>query len=161
MAKLMIMALLGSSLFVQAFDANAQNFNYTPTATQSKSNYQRIALIDNYLKKLPSNISRMRMEIDRKYSTGDKNIMRKIKALDNAINMLKMELQSLRGGNRQRRRVTPSPEKSSKSMAEMEAQVDENAEKIGALQASFRQMNNTLLSIEELMKTQKEGNVDK
>ncbi len=139
------------------FDALAQGFDYQPTENQSMSKYQRIGNIENYLKNLQSNLSKMQASMDQKYTTGDSNILLKIKALESSINVIKLEVDALKKSTSTQKEALSAKEKeSSPSSTQLSAQVQENAAKIEALQASFLSLENTLKSIQEMVQTKNE-----
>ncbi len=140
-------------------DAMAQKFNYQPTENQSMSKYQRIGHIENYLKDLQSNLMKMQTSMDKKYTTGDANILLKLKALESSIDLIKVEVGSLKKSNMQLKQASTPKEGDSgeppKSSSEVAAQVEENRAKIEALQASFLSLENTLKSVQEMLNTEK------
>ena len=131
------------------------------------SKYQRIGHIEKYLETLKSSISQVKSEINSRMETGDRALLDKINSLERTVSLMKSDFDTLKkktvskdfsgsinsgglgsGGSE----GTPSEKDKVLDL------IEENAAKIGALQASHLSLENTLKSIQELMQQKKETN---
>ncbi len=135
-----------------SLNAQAQSFGYEGTKNESMSKYQRIGHIEDYLKTLQSNLTKLSSEINQKMMNGDRTLLNKIEALERQMELIKSDVAALKSESEKSKQTSEgadsqSPEKKDKILD----QVEENAAKIGALQASHLSLENTLKSIQELM----------
>ncbi len=120
------------------------------------SKYQRIGHIEDYLSKIQSNISKVSTSLDQKFSTGDKNILAKIQNLEASLTTLKAQVSALgRANSKTESQATDGQNINASDKDKLLDQIEENAAKISALQASFLGMENTLTSIQEMLKVEK------
>ena len=136
----------------------SQNLDYESTKNESMSKYQRIGHIEDYLSKIQSNITNVRTSLDQKFSTGDRNILSKIQSLEVSLTTLKAQVSALSSANSKTKSQTSDGQNINASDKDkLLDQIEENTAKISALQASFLGMENTLKSIQEMLKVQKDN----
>ena len=134
----------------------SQNLDYQSTKNESMSKYQRIGHIEDYLSKIQTNISKVRTSLDQKFSTGDRNILSKIESLEVSLTTLKGQVSALsRANSKSKSQATDGQTINASDKDKLLDQIEENTAKISALQASFLGMENTLISIQEMLKIEK------
>lgn len=145
----------------------AQNFGYQGTKNESMSKYQRIGHIEKYLETLKASISQVKSEINSKMETGDRALLDKINALERTVSLMKTDFDALKkqASNKETSGTLNSngmrdggTEGSPSEKDKVLDLIEENAAKIGALQASHLSLENTLKSIQELMQQKSEAN---
>jgi len=136
----------------------SQNLEYESTKNESMSKYQRIGHIEDYLKKIHSNISKVSSSLDQKFTTGDKNILAKVQNLEASLTTIKAQVSALsRANSKTESQATDGQNINASDKDKLLDQIEENTAKISALQASFLGMENTLTSIQEMLKVEKDN----